>query len=432
MKRISLAILVFALGTISNGIAQVVRVVEVESAITPLSAEFIIKALDRAEDDDAECLVIELDTPGGLLESTRDITKRILAAQIPVVVYVWPEGARAASAGVFITYSAHFAAMAPSTNIGAATPVTMGGGDIDSTSAMSHKVTNDAVAQIKTMAEKRGRNAEWAEQAIRDAASITETEALELNVVNFIAPSIDSLLTLLDGQSCEIHDGEKTLSTRNARVEYIRMNLRYRILEKVTNPNIAYILMMVGIYGIFFELWNPGTVFPGVVGAISLILAFYSFQTLPINYAGLLLMLVAVVLFILEIKITSFGLLTIGGVIAMILGSLMLIDQPPELEPLEGVIAISRGLIITMVLLTAGFFTFAVGMAVRTHRRKVTTGSEGLVGELGKALTEISSAGGSVQVHGEIWTAISDAQIAKDASIRVIEVTGLRVRVESA
>jgi membrane-bound serine protease (ClpP class) len=297
---------------------------------------------------------------------------------------------------------------------------------------MKNKVTNDAVAQVKTMAEKRGRNAEWAERAIREAVSITETEALELNVVNFIAPTVDSLLTLLDGKTYQVDNKDKTLSTKNARVEYIKMNLRYRILEKVTDPNIAYILMMVGIYGIFFELWNPGTVFPGVVGAISLILAFYAFQTLPINYAGLLLMLVAVVLFILEIKITSFGLLTIGGIIAMILGSLMLIDQPPELEPLEGVIAISKGLIITMVLLTTGFFTFAVGMAVRTHRKKVTTGSEGLVGEIGKALTEISPETGRVQVHGEIWTASSSAPIAKGDSVRVVEVYGLRIRVEKA
>ncbi|HEX9652858.1 MAG TPA: nodulation protein NfeD [bacterium] len=405
---------------------SIVHVIKVESIITPVSAEFITKSIIRAEEAEVQCLIIELDTPGGLLESTRDITKSFLAAHIPIVVYVSPSGARAASAGVFISYAAHLVAMAPSTNIGAATPVTMGG-ESDSSSAMTHKVTNDAVAQIKGLAEKRGRNPEWAEKAVREAVSVTETEALKLNVINYISPSLDSLLQQLDGVEVDVSSGKKILKTGDARVIHLEMNLRYRILEKISNPNVAYILLMLGIYGIFFELSNPGAVFPGVVGAIFLILAFFALQTLPVNYAGLLLILLAIILFILEVKITSYGLLTIGGILSMILGSLMLIEQPPD--NFQPVISISLSLIISVVIITAAFFIFAFGMAFKTHRKKVTTGIEGMIGETGMAQTSINP-DGRVTVHGEIWSASSSQPIKKGERIRVVSVEGLKLLVE--
>jgi len=412
--------------TVGRSSNSVVHVIEVESIISPVSAEFITKSIIRAEEENAECLIIELDTPGGLLESTRDITKSFLAAHIPIVVYVAPSGARAASAGVFISYAAHLVAMAPSTNIGAATPITMGG-ESDSSSALTHKITNDAVAQIKGLAEKRSRNAEWAEKAVREAVSITETEALKLNVINFISPSLDSLLKQIDGREVEVTQGKVTLKTRDVQVVHREMNLRYRILEKISDPNVAYMLLIFGFYGILFELYNPGAIFPGVVGALFLILAFFALSTLPVNYAGLLLILLAIVLFILEIKITSYGLLTIGGILSMILGSLMLIEKTPD--NFQPVVSISLSVIISMAIVTALFFLFALGLTFKTHRKKVTTGVEGMVGETGVAQTTISPEG-TVKVHGEIWKASSTQPIKKGGKIRVIAVEGLRLMVE--
>lgn len=410
----------------SSKAATTVHVIEVESIITPVSAEFITRSIDKAEKAGAHALIIELDTPGGLLESTRQITKRFLASNIPIIIYVYPQGARAASAGVFITYAAHIAAMAPSTNIGAAHPVNIGGG-ADTTSVMGDKITNDAVAQIKALAEKSGRNAEWAEKAVRESVSITEREALKLNVINFISPSVDSLLRQIDGLTVQVATGKYTLHTANTSLVYRQMNFRYKILEKISNPNVAYILMMLGIYGLFFELSNPGAIFPGVVGAIFLILAFFSLQTLPVNYAGLLLILLAIVLFILEVKITSYGLLTIGGIISMLLGSLMLIEQPPD--NFSPVLAISMSLIVTVVLFTAVFFIFAFSMAFKTHRKKVTTGREGIVGEVGVAQTAIAPEG-MVKVHGEFWKAVSDTPIKKGERIRVLSVDHLTLKVD--
>jgi len=409
--------------------SPLVHVATVQNVISPVSAEFMVKTLGRAEEAGATCIIFKLDTPGGLLESTRQITKSFLVAEIPVVVYVAPQGARAASAGVFISYAAHLVAMAPSTNIGAATPVNLGGSSPDSASAMANKVMNDAVAQVKTMAEKRGRNAEWAEKAIREAVSITESEALELNVINFISPDIDSLLSQIDGQEVEVESGRQTINTKNAKVVDIEMNFRYKILDKISNPNIAYILMMLGIYGVFFELSNPGAIFPGVVGAIFLILAFFALQTLPVNYAGLLLILLALVLFILEVKITSYGLLTIGGIISMILGSLMLIEQPPAPDSFAPVLSISLTVILLTVGITALFFIFAFSMAVKTYRHKVTTGSEGIIGEIGVAQTKISTEG-SVKIHGEIWKAQSSTPIKKGDKVRVVAVQNLTLTVE--
>ncbi len=407
--------------------SRMVHVIRINGPINPVAAEYIVDAIAEATDAEAECLIIELDTPGGLMESTRIITKAMLASEVPVVIYVSPSGARAASAGVFMTYAAHLAAMAPSTNIGAAHPVNIGGGGADSSNTMMEKVTNDAVAQIKAVAEKRGRNIEWAEEAVRKSVSITEKEALKKNVINFIAPSLDSLLIQMDGREVELANRKAKLQTAGAKIIRDEMNWRHKLLDKISDPNIAYILFLLGFAGLYFEFSNPGAILPGVLGGIFLILAFYAFQTLPVNWAGLLLILFAVILFILEVKVTSFGILTIGGVVAMFLGSVMLFRKPATL--FEPAVRISLQVIILATLATAAFFAFAVGLTVKAHRQQVTTGREGMIGEVGIALTNLNPSG-RVHVHGEIWQARSDTPIEKDQPVKVLAVNGLQVKVE--
>ncbi len=405
-----------------------VHVISIDGPINPLAAEYIIDSITEATDEKAECLIIELDTPGGLMESTRLITKAMLASEIPVVIYVSPAGSRAASAGVFMTYAAHLAAMAPSTNIGAAHPVNLGGGT-DSSKTMMEKVTNDAVAQIKAVAEKRGRNVEWAEEAVRKSVSITEKEALAKNVINFIAPNLDSLLIKMNGREVELVNRKIKLQTAGAKIVRTEMSWRHKLLDKISDPNIAYILLLLGIYGVFFELSSPGAILPGVVGGIFLILAFYALQTLPVNWAGLLLILFAIILFILEIKVTSFGILTIGGIVAMFLGSVMLFEKPPT--GFAPAIKVSLQIIITATLATAAFFAFAVGLVVKAHRKQATTGREGMIGATGTALTDLTPEG-RVQVHGEIWQARSETPIEKGQPIKVLAVNGLQVKVEKS
>lgn len=406
-----------------------ILLIEANGVINPVKAEYIIDAVDRAHEEDFHALIIQMDTPGGLLESTRRITKSLLSARIPVIIYVGPTGARAASAGVFISYAAHLVAMAPATNIGAAHPVnSMGGGGDSTQTTMMEKVTNDAVAQIKSMAEKRDRNVQWAEDAIRKSVSITETEALALNVINFISPSIDSLLQTIDGIAVTTEDGVVTLATKDAQVERAPMSLRDTILDLLTsNPNLTYMLLMLGFYGLYFELSNPGSIFPGTVGAISLILAFYSMQTLPVNYAGLLLIVIALILFILEIKIVSHGLLSIGGIISMAIGSLMLFKQPEDfMSPL---LEVSYTLIFAFTLITALFFIFIIGFALKARAQKVTTGLEDLIGETGEARTNIATAG-HVLIRGELWSANCDIPLTKGDRVQVMEVDGLTVKVK--
>lgn len=380
-----------------------VHVLKLEGVINPVSAKFITESLDDAQKDDANCFIIELDTPGGLMESMRMIIKEILASDIPVIVYVHPSGSRAASAGVFISYAAHLVAMTPGTNMGAAHPVTIGG-QADTSSAMMDKVTNDAAAYIRSLAEKRKRNAEWGEEAVRESVSITEKEALELNVIDYISPTLDSLLIMVDGKEIDMDGESYTLDTKDADIFTVEMNWRFRILDRISDPNIAYILLLLGIYGIFFELSNPGSILPGVVGVVFLILAFFAMQTLPINYAGLLLILFALVLFLLEIKITSYGLLSVGGVISMVLGSLMLFDSPLPF------FRVSLSVIIPAVLTTLAFFVFAIGFALRAQMKKPTTGQQGIVGEIGIALDKIDPEG-KIKIHGEIWNAVSEIPI---------------------
>ena len=407
--------------------ARQVLVLRLNGAINPLKAEYVVSGIAEAVEKNYACLVIEMDTPGGLMESTRLITQAMLASATPVVVYVSPVGAHAASAGVFITYASHVAAMAPGTNIGAAHPVNLGGGSADSSNTMMEKVTNDAVAQIKAVAERRGRNVAWAEEAVRKSVSITAKEALAQNVIEFIAPNLDSLLHLIDGREVEIADRKIKLATAGAKTVMKEMNWRHKLLDRISDPNLVYILMLLGIYGIIFELSNPGAIFPGVLGGICLILALYALQTLPVNWAGALLILFAIVLFILEIKVTSFGILTLGGIAAMFLGSMMLFKEPQtDFEP---VISVSKQLVIAATLVTAIFFLFTVGMVIKGQRSPVATGAEGMIGEIGQTLTALAPHG-KVRVHGEIWKARSSAAVEAGAEVRVIAVKNLEVVVE--
>jgi membrane-bound serine protease (ClpP class) len=408
-------------GTLSADAPQKVLVINVSGIINPVSAEFITRSIVHAQAGRAEALVIELDTPGGLDASMRNIVKAITGSGVPVIVYVSPGGARAASAGAFIALAAHVAAMAPGTNIGAAHPVAVGG-KMDQ--EMSEKATNDAAAYIRSLAEKSGRNAEWAEDAVRKSISSTETEALRKNVIDLVSNDLASLLKSLDGRTVKTADGEKTLRTADAAVERTEMGIRYKILDFITDPSVAYMLMLLGFYGIFFELTNPGAIFPGVAGGIFLILAFYAFQTLPVNYAGLALIIFAIVLFVLEVKIISHGLLTIGGIISMVFGSLMLFESP------EPIYRISLAIVVPAALITALFFTITFRLAYKAFKRKPVTGKEGLVGLEGKATEDITKEGGMVSLHGELWSALSDDPIEKGSGIVVVEVSGLKLKVK--
>ncbi len=404
--------------------AQPVSIIELDGAITPITDRLLTTAVERAQADGSQALVVQLNTPGGLERSMRTMAQTILNAGIPVIVYVAPTGARAASAGVFITMAAHVAAMAPATNIGAAHPVTAGGGDMGK--EMSKKVANDAAAFARSLAAERGRNVEWAEKAVRSSVSVTEREAVKLKVVDLVADNLQDLLAKIDGRVVKTTRGMVTLQTRDAPIKRIEIRFRDRFLALITDPNIAYILMMVGMLGIFFELQNPGVVLPGVIGGISLILAFFAFQSLPINWAGVLLILFGIALLIAEIKIASHGVLTIGGVISMVLGSFMLYDAP------EVGFRVSWAVIIPTVGATAGLFVWAVSAGVRAMRRPQVTGAQGMVGRLAVARGELGPEG-QVNVDGEIWRAVAEGgAIPAGEKVRVTAVDGLTLRVSRA
>jgi membrane-bound serine protease (ClpP class) len=398
-----------------------VMVITVSGVINPVSAEFIGKSIKKANEKKAEALIIELDTPGGLDTSMRIIVKDIIGSEVPVVVYVSPSGSRAASAGVFITLAAHIAAMAPGTNIGAAHPVGIGE-KMDK--VMAEKATNDAAAYIKSLTARTGRNAKWAEDAVRKSISATEEEAFKEKVIDLVSKDLNSLLSDIDSRKVRTIMGEKVLMTAKANVTREETGIRHKILNLISDPNIAYILMLLGFYGLFFELTNPGTLFPGVMGGICLILAFYAFQTLPVNYAGLLLIILAIILFILEVKIISHGVLTIGGIIAMIIGSLMLFESPAPFMKL------SLSIILPAVIITTLFFTLTFGLAFKAYRRKPITGSEGLVGVNGITDTDTTKNGGMVLLHGERWAAYSDEPVSKGEKILVEKISGLKVKVK--
>ena len=395
---------------------------DIDGVINPVTLRLVGVAIERAEAEGAQALLIQLDTPGGLERSMRGIVQRILNARIPVIVYVAPTGARAASAGVFITMAAHVAAMAPATNIGAASPVALGGG-ADKT--MMKKIENDAAAFIRSVALERGRNADWAEKAVRQAVSITEREAVKLKVVDLIADSVPDLLAKIDGRTVKTVAGTVTLATRGARVKAIEIGFRDRFLNVITDPNVAYILMMLGMLGLFFELSNPGVILPGVVGGISLILAFFAFQSLPINYAGLLLILFGIVLFIAEIKVVSHGVLAIGGTISMALGSMMLFETP------ELGFRVSWWVMLPTVGMTAGVFVFALGAGVRALYGRQLLGPSGFIGLRGTVRERVAPEG-QVLVQGELWRAVAAGEALEvGAEVRVVGVDGLTLRVEA-
>jgi membrane-bound serine protease (ClpP class) len=404
------------------GQSRSVRVITIDGTINPASADYIHEQLLHAENSHAECLVIRLNTPGGLLKSTRVIVSDLLNSPVPVVVYVAPAGSQAASAGVFVTLAAHIAAMAPGTNIGAAHPVTVGE---QQDSIMMEKSTNDAAAFIRTISEKRHRNIVWAEDAVRKSLSITETEALKQHIIDTIATSIADLMNKIDGKKIETQAGEKILATREATIVTVEMPFTRQLLDILSDPNIAYIFMMLGIYGLLFELYNPGLIFPGIVGVICLILAFYSFHTLPINYAGLALIIFAIILFILEIKIISHGLLTIGGVICLILGSIMLVRIESGLD----FIGLSWKVVIATAIITTLFFVAVIGFGIQAQRRKPVTGIQGMIGEIGEAFTSLQPEG-RVRVRGELWQAVSlEGDIEQGAKIRTEGIENLTLKV---
>jgi membrane-bound serine protease (ClpP class) len=425
MKRINLlmAALTLLVGVAAAAAAAPPRAVYVLPAvgsINPGLAEFVVQGIRLAEQEHAEALVIQLDTPGGLETSMRQIVQAINNAKVPVVVFVYPRSGRAASAGVFITLAADVAAMAPGTNIGAAHPVSIGMGKIDKT--MEKKLLNDMVAFGRSLAEERGRNADWAEKAIRQSVSISASEALKLKVVDLTADNLDDLLAKLNGRKITTAGKNLTLRTLGVPVKEIPEGWRFRMLKYLADPNIAFILMMIGLAGLYFELAHPGAVFPGVIGAICLLLAFYAFQTLPVNYIGILLILLAFISFILEFKITSYGLLSLAGLVSLFLGGMMLFRGG------AGGVEISWSVLIPTVAVISLFFMGVAGIVFRSHLRRSMTGASGMVGERGVAYTPLNPTG-QVFVHGEYWQAVSETPVAKGEAVEVVEVVDLKLRV---
>ena len=399
-----------------------IHVLSVADVINPVSAEYITDSLHAAMQQGAQALIIQLDTPGGLDKSMRLIIKEMLASSIPVIVYVAPSGSRAASAGTFITLAAHVAAMAPGTNIGAAHPVAVGSGEMGK--EMADKVTNDAAAYIKSIAEQRGRNVEWAEKAVRESISASETEALQHKLIDLIALDLNDLLKQLNGRKVVMPAGEHILRTDGAARQHVEMSLRQRLLSMLADPNVAYMLLMLGAAGLFFEISTPGVVLPGVIGGISLLLGLYALQLLPVNYAGLGLIVLALILFITEITVVSYGALTIGGIIAMILGSLMLFDAPP---PLPG---LSLWVVVPSTLVVAAFFVFLVGAALKTLGQRPYSGLEGLLQKTGVVFTPIDQKQGKVFVSGELWNARSEEPIAEGVEVEVMQIDGMTLLVK--
>jgi len=396
----------------------VICTMKVADAIGPGIADYIENGIQKATQAGAACLIVELDTPGGLAESMRKIVMDVYASPVPVVVYVAPSGARAASAGVMITMAADIAAMAPGTHIGAASPVGLGGKDIDKT--MSKKIINDMVAFVKGIAKKRGRNATWAEQAVRESVSITETEALKENVIDVVADDTPDLIRKINGRNIE---DKGTLELDGYRVVRLEEGVRTKVLKTISNPNIAYILLMIGLAGLYFEFSHPGAIFPGVIGGISLILAFFALQTLPVNTAGFLLIILAIVLFIMEMKIASYGLLSVAAVASLLLGSLMLFEGgSPGMR-------ISLQVLIPTMVLVSGFFVAVASLVFKSQISTPRTGAAGIVGEVG-IVKQALSPHGKVLIHGELWKATAAGPIPEGARVRAVRIENLVLEVE--
>ncbi|MGQ9618465.1 MAG: NfeD family protein [Candidatus Aminicenantia bacterium] len=399
-------------------------VVELNTAIHPISAEFIISSINKSEKMNSPLLIIKIDTPGGLDTSMREIIKRILNSKVPVAVWVYPQGGRAASAGFLITISADIAIMSPGTSIGAAHPVSIPIGGEKPDKTMETKAAQDLSAFAKSIAEKRGRNEKMAIDAVLKSFSYSETEALKGGLIDMISTDLEELINKLNGKKIKrFNQKEEVLKLKGEDTVEIKMNLRQKILSEVANPNIALILMMLGMLGIYFELSNPGTILPGIIGAISLLLALFAFQILPVNYVGLLLILLAIGLFIAEIKVQGFGILGIGGIISMIFGTLMLFNQQfPGLS-------IDLTTVIIVSVIFGLLFLFFFYISLKAHSQKVLTGTEGLLGMEGEAITDISPRG-KVFIEGEIWEAHSSQTIPKGARVKVVKVSGLKLEVE--
>ncbi len=416
MLKNCIFILLFISLAYAQAAEEQIYVLKVEGVIDPVVSDYIGRGISTAERENA-ALIIQLDTPGGLDTAMRGIIQDVLNSEIPVVVYVYPQGARAASAGSFILVASHVAAMTPGTNVGAAHPVAMGG-----ETNVSEKIVNDAVAYIKSLAELKKRNVSLAASFVYNSTSITATEALNSGVADIVAEDYDSLLSQLDGRRVEVKSGEKILRTKNARRIELPMSAREEFLHIISNPNIAYLLFLAGIYGIIFELSNPGAILPGVIGGICILLALWSFQALSVSAAGAALIIFAIILFIADVKAPTHGILTAGGIIALFLGSVMLIEEP--------FIRISLGIIAPATIFTALFFAFAIGLAVKAHKRRPTTGMEGMIGVVGAAREDLSLEG-SVFVRGELWRARAKGRaIQKDKKIKVVGVDNLVLIVE--
>lgn len=423
-KKIGFLLLILFLAVSPAQSKDLVVVVKISGSINPAVAEFVSHEINQANADQEALIVLRMDTPGGLDTSMRQIIKSIQASQVPVASFVAPSGSRAASAGTFITIASHIAAMAPGTNIGAAHPVNMmgGGGEGEQAKTMEHKVVNDAAAYIRSLAELRKRNAHWAELAVVKSVSISAEEAKRLNVIDLIAGDVKALVLAIDGKEVQVGSGSITLKTRDLQIVYHEMNVRQKFLDIISNPNVTYILMMLGLVGLYFELSNPGLILPGVVGGVSLILALYAMQTLPINYAGLLLIGFGIILFIAEINVMSYGLLSVSGVISIFLGSTMLIDSD------DPAMQISRVILYPTLGLTIALSIGIVVLATRTRNLKKQGGMEGMVGETG-LVKEILNPHGRVMVHGELWDAEATTQVDEGEMIRVDSVKGLKIKV---
>lgn len=429
LKKIKYALIaVFILAGLVAGAQDkgpVFNVITVDGVITSPTAKYIAASIEQAKKDNAEGLIVLLDTPGGMDTAMRDIAKSILNAPLPVIVFVYPSGARAASAGVIITEAAHIAAMAPGTNIGAAHPVSIGigGSPEDKDKTMSKKIENDAAAYARSIAKTRGRSEEWVEKAVRKSESITAEEALKLNVIDFVALDVNKLLVAIDQKEVNLAGGKKKISTKNAVVNNKKMGTREGILSAISDPNISYILLLVGLAGLYFELSTPGAILPGVIGGISLLLAFFGLSTLPVNYTGILLIIFGVILFIAEIKVMSHGMLTVGGIISLVLGSLLLFDTP------EPALRLSFQVLVPAIIVASGFFMVVIWLAVKAQLRRHFSGAEAMIGAEAKVMKDIDNEG-EVFLMGEYWKAISEEPVKKGARVKIIRVDGLKLIVE--
>jgi len=442
-----LAVLLAGAGLRAGEAGGAVFLLEIDGAIGPATSDYLHRGMQQAADELATAVVIRMDTPGGLDTAMREIIKDILASSVPVVVYVAPGGSRAASAGTYILYASHVAAMSPATNLGAATPVSIGGiGDIgrskpdsesgeeetggegekghgEAKSAMEHKVINDAVAYIRGLAKMRSRNADWAERAVREAASLSSEDALEQGVIDLIAPDLDELLARIDGRTVTAAGVERVLQTAGAQVVPVEPDWRSRLLAVITDPNVAYILLLIGMYGLFFEFANPGFVLPGVAGAICLMLALFAFQVLPVNYAGLGLILLGIAFMIAEVFMPSFGALGIGGVVAFIAGSVILMDTDSVGYKL------SIPMIVSLAVASAAFFMVVLRMAVSIHRHAVVSGAEQMIGSRGEAMEDFTVEG-RVRSHGEIWNARTSVPVRQGQPVRITALEGLTLKIK--